>query len=121
MRRFILVFMMVLLPLQWSWAAAASACEHEREREKTHFGHHEHEHAAPGDAGHAPQAAQDEDTPQGSHPDCQVCHGMGAACVMSPSAPGPAWSTDGPSTPYGQFLPDPPLENLLRPPLALVA
>jgi hypothetical protein len=129
MRRFILVFMMCLLPLQWSWAAAASVCAHEREQ--THFGHHEHEHvdgqgAVQVQAGHdapapadAAQAADDQppEAP-GEHPDCHTCHGIGAACLAR-CEPAPAvWQGGSPPLAYGRALPEPPVDTLLRPPLA---
>jgi hypothetical protein len=117
MRRFILIFLMVLLPVQWSWAAAASVCAHEKDT--SHFGHHEHEHAA------APQVSAEPDEGDikapSVHLDCQVCHGIGAACVTASTEVGAAWSPTGPPASYGRHVPEPPVESLLRPPLTLVA
>ena len=44
MRRFIILFMLCLLPVQISWAAVADYCAHEPAGEAQHFAHHEHEH-----------------------------------------------------------------------------
>ncbi|WP_395702250.1 cation efflux protein, CzcI family [Aquabacterium sp.] len=44
MRRFVIVLMMLLLPLQSTWAAAAAYCAHETEVAVKHVGHHQHEH-----------------------------------------------------------------------------
>jgi hypothetical protein len=119
MRRFLLIFMMLLLPLQWSWAAAGSVCEHESNG--THFGHHQHEHQAATDA--IDQADDDHDGGDafGNHPDCEACHGLCAGMVSSPADTGPAWTADRPAPACGRYLPDPPVGSLLRPPLALVA
>ncbi|WP_034294243.1 cation efflux protein, CzcI family [Herbaspirillum sp. RV1423] len=42
MRRFFLVILLLLLPLQLSWAAMASYCQNEAIQTRAHFGHHEH-------------------------------------------------------------------------------
>ena len=44
MRRSLLVFMMVLLPVQWVWAAGASTYLHESEVSTPQFSKHVHEH-----------------------------------------------------------------------------
>ncbi len=48
MRRLMLVFLSILLPLQFAWAGAAAYCAHEKAESPTavtsHFGHHTHEH-----------------------------------------------------------------------------
>ena len=123
MRRFILVFMMVLLPLQWSWAAAASVCGHESEG--AHVGHHEHRHEghdAP-EVTPAPMApdAPGDTGPSDFHPDCQVCHGLGVAFAPTGAAFGQRWAPEPARSTYGRFVPEPPVEGLLRPPMSLVA
>lgn len=71
MRRWLLIFVLALLPLQFSWAAVARYCGHEGESPSApagakHFGHHAHEHEAAAD--HAkPSAAEVDD-------DCASCH-----------------------------------------------
>ncbi len=44
MRRFLLIFLVVMMPLQLSWAAVSSYCQHESGAAAKHFGHHEHQH-----------------------------------------------------------------------------
>jgi len=46
MKKFLAIFLLVLLPLQFSWAAMASYCEHETSVTATHPGHHTHDHAS---------------------------------------------------------------------------
>ena len=118
MRRFLLIFMMCLLPLQWSWAAAARVCEHEQEA--AHFGHHVHQHdssaeaPAEGKSAVAPEALQ-------PHPDCHTCHGIGVGYLAAPDAAHPPWPA-GFVRPYGSTgFPEPPPGSLLRPPSSFVA
>lgn len=78
MSRWVIVFMLALLPLQFSWAAAASYCLHERAPSKVqHLGHHEHQHQVD-DARAQPTKAGDSgmDIPDA---DCCLCHGLGIA------------------------------------------
>lgn len=49
MRRFLVLLMLCLLPLQISWAAAANYCEHEQDKTAQHFGHHDDGHKIPFD------------------------------------------------------------------------
>lgn len=42
-KKLILIFLLVVLPLQYSWAVVASYCQHEKEL-VTHLGHHTDEH-----------------------------------------------------------------------------
>ena len=118
MRRLVFIFMMVLLPLQWSWAAAASVCEHEWDT--THFGHHEHKHSG-ADSAHQVLSDTSEEGAGNYHPDCHACHGIGAACVASFFVDAQAWADDGSFPAYGRFLPEPPIQTFLRPPLNLAA
>mgnify|MGYP006898455926 CR=1 FL=1 len=46
MRRFLILVMLCLLPLQVSWAAVSDYCGHEQEKAAQHFGHHDHDHKA---------------------------------------------------------------------------
>ena len=93
-RKFLLILLVAILPLQYAWAAAAAYCGHEAGGEPAstqHFGHHSHQHkgddGAPSDtfdtsgtatASHA-QADQpdhpDQDPPKSGkiHADCAVC------------------------------------------------
>ncbi|WP_315128913.1 hypothetical protein [Comamonas antarctica] len=122
MRRFLLIFMLCLLPLQWSWAAAARVCEHERAA--AHFGHHEHQHGA----GAALESAALESDADASghaalqpHPDCHTCHGMGAGFLTGLDAPAAQWSGASLRPYHGAALPEPPPGSLLRPPSSFVA
>jgi hypothetical protein len=45
MRRWLSIFLLIVLPLQISWAVAATYCQHETGSTK-HFGHHDHKHQA---------------------------------------------------------------------------
>lgn len=135
MRRYILIFMMCLLPLQWSWAAAARVCQHEQG--VAHFGHHEHQHVGAAQAAgpaHAADAAATEageagaglhdaaaDSAQQSHPDCHTCHGTGVGYISTVDAPRAPWAGVFVLLDSGNPLPDPPPADLLRPPSPLVA
>lgn len=44
MRRWLTVFLLILLPLQLSWAVAATYCAHEADPAVNHIGHHQHRH-----------------------------------------------------------------------------
>ena len=48
-RRYLILFLVCLLPLQVSWAAVANYCGHEKQTGVSHFGHHqdEHEYSSP--------------------------------------------------------------------------
>ena len=47
MRRFLVLFMLCLLPLQTSWATVADYCGHGQDKTTQHFGHHDDEHKVP--------------------------------------------------------------------------
>lgn len=68
-RRIVVVFFLILLPLQLTWAAAAAYCAHEPSTAAAdHFGHHEHQHVA-GSA----SAFKMGDSTAGDL-DCNACH-----------------------------------------------
>lgn len=73
-KKLLLIFLLVLLPLQFSWAAAAAYCQHEEEPATLHFGHHSHQHDAKADL------PDEVDTPTKVHADCGYCH---LACQVS--------------------------------------
>jgi hypothetical protein len=85
MRRWLVIFLLVLLPLQLSWAAVAPYCQHEADATTQHFGHHQHKHQAAtadelsaADAGDIASFAVDAD--------CSACHaGCAAAMAAFPS------------------------------------
>jgi len=75
MRRLLVIFLLVLLPLQLSWASVAAYCAHESESQAQHFGHHDHQH----------QASQDQDNTDSKlsgsiDSDCGTCH---AGCCVA--------------------------------------
>jgi hypothetical protein len=69
MKRLLVVFLLLSLPLHFSWAVAAPYCQHESGKSAQHFGHHTHQHQASadgnGDAGKSPL---------NMHGDCSICH-----------------------------------------------
>ena len=76
MRRWLSIFLLLLLPLQFTWAAAATYCQHEREVDTQHFGHHQHEHAADADDNGDPSKIGK--LAGFSDVDCSSCH-LGSA------------------------------------------
>ncbi len=54
MKKFFLLLLLFVLPLQMSWAAASAYCLHEEGKAAQHLGHHSHQHQASADD--APQA-----------------------------------------------------------------
>lgn len=76
MRRWLAIFLLVFLPLQFSWAAVAGYCQHEADAASQHFGHHEHKHQA--NAGH--DGVADTKLTGGIDNDCGTCH---AGCVVA--------------------------------------
>jgi hypothetical protein len=83
MRRWIAVFMLLVLPLQFAWAAAAPYCAHEAAAVAgKHPGHHQHVHQG-GDVANAGDAG----TGIGAnHTDCASCHAGAAATLPQPTA-----------------------------------
>lgn len=118
MQRIVLVFLLLLLPVQWTWAAAASICRHESSIHANHFGHHEHRHD------HQPGVIASVDAPDdtqqqsdsGVHADCATCHAavpglmMQSATVVSEPLPPLAF------TPYQRSVTTGVPERLIRPP-----
>jgi hypothetical protein len=98
MRRWIAIFLIILLPLQFSWAVAADLCLDEPGSDVAHFGHHAHpEHEHPGADDGAAQSLADTLDKGKQHPegDCgcsgQLCGahllpaGLDALIGMPPS------------------------------------
>ena len=96
MRRYLAIFLLVLLPLQFSWAAMASYCEHETSVTAKHPGHHTHDHASVDhqeSSKNSPQSA-------GMDHDCATCHmGCAAALVNDLNTTTAAVSDDNPLHP----------------------
>ena len=74
MTRWLLLFFVLVMPIQFAWSASAVYCEHENTPTPFHLGHHVHVHkdadaqGAPGPDDTAGSAA-----PM-AHPDCSYCH-----------------------------------------------
>lgn len=69
MKRLVIVFLLVFLPLQMSWGAVTAYCEHEQGTSAQHFGHHAHQHKSTADS-----AKQSKDSKLKLDPDCAFCH-----------------------------------------------
>ncbi len=84
MKRWLLILLMLVLPLQMSFAAVAPYCAHEEGAAAQHVGHHSHTH----------QAADGQDQHQNQLPgadlDCDYCHHAASAAL--PMAPPQALS-----------------------------
>jgi len=85
MRRYLILFLLVLMPLQFSWAAAGAYCGHEAGEKAQHFGHHPHQHAS-GDKSSDVGTGKVEKQ-KGSHPDCSACHAGVVALIDGPPVP----------------------------------
>ena len=99
MRRYLAIFLLAMLPLQFSWAAVAAYCVHETQASTGHFGYHDHEHhvhagsyAGPAaDAGADLTSSSDEaggvkgdKLPGAMDLDCSHCHGTCSAMLTLP-------------------------------------
>jgi hypothetical protein len=93
MKKYLAIFLLVLMPLQFSWAAVASYCQHETGVTAKHPGHHTHEHAS------ADQLEASQNTSQSASMDhdCVTCHlGCAAALVSVQSTTTVTASDDNP-------------------------
>lgn len=75
MRRFLIIFMLLILPLQVSWAAVATYCQHETGMKAQHIGHHEHKHLSK-----AADPVQEKSKLTLDN-DCTVCHLYSASTI----------------------------------------
>jgi hypothetical protein len=74
MARLLLVFIALLLPLQFAWSAASAYCQHEiTEQQSRHFGHHFHAHKG--------EAKKSSDSKLMADTDCASCHASAAAAM----------------------------------------
>jgi len=80
MKRYLLIFLLFLLPLQFTWAAAASYCAHEETSSAPHFGHHVHKHDKAEDSDKGKTQTIKADT------DCDYCHHVPASAIV-PATP----------------------------------
>ncbi|WP_136416097.1 cation efflux protein, CzcI family [Herbaspirillum sp. ST 5-3] len=107
MKKFLLIFLLMLLPYQFSWAAAAVYCQHETERTTQHFGHHSHAHDAKSDT------VKDSGNPFKIHTDCEYCHLACQSPFVAEEHPivvpdGLIYSQTLPALSYSSHIPDGP-------------
>ena len=129
MRRFVLILLLTVLPLQWSLAAVASICQHEAGQAEQQLGHHVHEHAG---ADELPARGVTADNVADPTPDDGVfeaknsvdsdCHGHGFSALMGRTLVSPTFWSGGPDlTVYQCQIPDRSPDRLLRPPSSHLA
>jgi hypothetical protein len=76
MRLWMIIFLAILMPLQFSWAATSRYCQHESDVSSKHLGHHSHQHqTTERKASHADLAKV-----VALDMDCGTCH---AGCSMA--------------------------------------
>jgi len=74
MVRLFVVFIALLLPLQFAWSAASAYCQHETaEQQSKHLGHHFHAHKG--------EAKKSSDSKLLADADCASCHASAAAAT----------------------------------------
>ena len=84
MRRWLVILMLLVLPVQFAWAAAAPYCAHEAASAASkHPGHHQHVHQGSGEVA---KAGDDGAGNGANHTDCASCHGGAAATLPLPEA-----------------------------------
>lgn len=102
MRKWFLIFLLAVLPLQYAWSAAAAYCGHEQEKSQ-HFGHHAHQHKAEASHDGDGNANGDGDGHTGGkgkppkvkvHADCAVCHHAVQASLLAAAPPQPGAGGD---------------------------
>ena len=121
MRRLVLLFLMLVLPLQWSWAAVASVCQHETGSAAQHLGHHAHEHTAVLDDTRADSTADTTADTDGVNvwfdADCCSYHGLSLAGLISVPAAHPVCNGSVLLGYSAHSRPDHVPDHPLRPPL----
>jgi hypothetical protein len=77
MKKMLILFMLLTMPLQAAWAVASAYCQHEQGAAVQHFGHHAHQHqvSEKSDPGGGPASSV--------HADCAFCHLGGVGAVSS--------------------------------------
>jgi hypothetical protein len=74
MLRSFLIFVAMLLPLQFAWSAASAYCQHETsEQQSKHFGHHFHAHKG--------EVKKSTDSKLMADSDCASCYASTAAAI----------------------------------------
>lgn len=125
MRRLLLAFLLLFMPLQSIWAAASPYCGHEAAPQASHFGHHVHEHQADEQA--APSQTSETPDHRGlatsgtADMDCHACHGAGSGMVLSASAQAIVVSVGRPASQAAPAWVHPPLSRPERPNWSVLA
>ena len=78
MKKYLVIFLLVLLPMQLSWAAVTSYCQHETGVSSKHLGHHSHEHTSIDN----PSSPERSTNLVGLDHDCTSCH-VGCAAALT--------------------------------------
>lgn len=93
MKRYLAIFLLTLLPLQFAWAAIAVYCDHKTAVAAEHPSHHSHEHL-PADP---QETGQNADSSTAMDHDCAVCQlGCAAPLVIDLKTATAAVSDDHP-------------------------
>lgn len=66
-KKYLLILLMLILPVQYAWSAAAVYCQHEQ-NSPFHFGHHAHQHKVKSEESGSHGKVKMADT------DCEYCH-----------------------------------------------
>ena len=74
MKRYVLIFLLMLLPFQFSWAAVASYCQHESNPAAQHVGHHASADSKQEKQDQLADQSDDSKLNTGSDADCSFCH-----------------------------------------------
>jgi hypothetical protein len=110
-KKFLLIVLLLVLPLQYSWAAAAVYCQHERGA-ATHPGHHAHQHQAQDGRGQDDVGDDGGATSKAFHADCESCHLFSHATLVpdmpAPLAPTAQSHRAAPARHYVSHIPDSP-------------
>lgn len=127
MRRLLLAFLLLFMPLQSIWAAASPYCGHEAAPQAAHFGHHAHEHQADvlvsdawtepallSAAGEAPEPTAWAATGTADM-DCHTCHGAGSGMALSAQGTAIVVSLGAPAALVVSAWAHPPLARPERP------
>ncbi|MBV7427825.1 hypothetical protein KW847_12895 [Acidovorax sp. sif0715] len=125
MRRLLLVFLLLFMPLQFIWAAASPYCGHEAAPQASHFGHHVHEHRAdvPAEPSHASETQDHKAlaTTGTADMDCHACHGVGSGMALSAGAQAIVVSVARPVSQVAPAWVHPPLSRPERPNWSVLA
>ncbi|KQO14286.1 hypothetical protein ASF16_18690 [Acidovorax sp. Leaf78] len=128
MRRLLLVFLLLFMPLQSIWAAASPYCKHETAPQASHFGHHAHDHHGDGPAAQAQPSAASETpdhkalaTAATADMDCHACHGVGSGMALSASGQAIVVAVAAPAALVAPAWVHPPLTRPERPKWSVLA